>query len=193
MPNRRRASDSSDDCHPSTRIGGSVVKRSWNSNKLHRVPGVKRENLSADYRGNSWMGAHNRLVLSWQQICPYQCDTERRMIDDRIIGPYFTLDRRHEQLLLHFYWADYKYVPAGWKRRVGRRYPRGGRGERRRSGDRGGADKTTVLCKPRYQCGVNRALTPSAGNQPLPLLPSTSWVFAGLLLERACHAPVWGG
>lgn len=67
----------------------------------------------------------------------------------------------------------------------------GGGGGGRRSGDRGGADKTTVLCKPRYQCGVNRALTPSAGNQPLPLLPSTSWVFAGLLLERACHAPVW--
>lgn len=65
-----------------------------------------------------------------------------------------------------------------------------GEGGRKRSGDRGGADKTTVLCKPRYQCGVNRALTPSAGNQPLPLLPSTSWVFAGLLLERACHAPV---
>lgn len=93
--------------------------------------------------------------------------------------------RRHEQLLLHFYWADYKYVPAAWKR-VGRRYPWSGEVE---GSDRGGADKTTVLCKPRYQCGVNRALTPSAGNQPLPLLPSTSWVFAGLLLEGLVTRP----
>lgn len=67
---------------------------------------------------------------------------------------------------------------------------RGGGAGREERSDRGGADKTTVLCKPRYQCGVNRALTPSAGNQPLPLPSFDVLGFCRPVVGRARHTPV---
>ena len=68
-----------------------VLGRCWNSNKLQPVPGVKRENLSGDYRGNSLaVGARRSWLYRRGRYASYQCDARRRMIDDRIIGPYFT-------------------------------------------------------------------------------------------------------
>lgn len=111
------------------------------------------------------------------------------MIDDRIIGPYFTLEHAATNSYCFIFIGRITNMCQPVERGLGADIRGGGAGGGEGS-DRGGADKTTVLCKPRYQCGVNRALTPSAGNQPLPLSSFDVLGFCRPVVGRARHTPV---
>lgn len=105
-------------------------------------------------------------ALSWQ-IRRINCNAGRRMIDDRIIGPYFTTIAATNSYCFIFIGhitnmrvTERKEQPISDK-------------------DRRGADRTILLCKPRYQCRGNWLVNISAGNQVA--------LFSQFLVEIRCY------